>query len=142
MSTDDVAVMTTDDAWRLLDGCVFGRLGVSVHDDPDIFPVNVHVDASARTILLRTAEGTKLSSLAVNERVVFETDAFTSRVGWSVIAKGRARVLVGTDEILRADQAPLQPWIPTLKTQYVEITVDRISGRRFAIGPEPERIVS
>ncbi len=142
MSDDPVTVMTDDQAWEMLNGCVFGRLAVSVENEPDVFPVNVHVDPKAQTILLRTAEGTKLSSLAVNERIAFETDAFTSRVGWSVIAKGRARILADADEILRADQAPLRPWIPTLKTRYVEITVDAVSGRRFIIGPEPERIVS
>ncbi|MDR2280885.1 MAG: pyridoxamine 5'-phosphate oxidase family protein [Gordonia sp. (in: high G+C Gram-positive bacteria)] len=142
MSVDPVTVMTEDQAWEMLAGTVFGRLAMAVDDDPDIFPVNVHVDPVTRTILLRTAEGAKLSTMAVNNRVVFETDAFTSRVGWSVVARGRARILVGTDEILRADQTPLSPWIPTLKTQYVEITVDRVTGRRFTIGPEPERIIS
>ncbi|WP_336792672.1 MULTISPECIES: pyridoxamine 5'-phosphate oxidase family protein [Gordonia] len=142
MSNDPVTVMTDDQAWEMLTGTVFGRVAVSVDDRPDIFPVNVHVDAAAGTILLRTAEGTKLSMMAVNSHVVFETDAFTSRVGWSVVARGRARVLVTTDEVLRADQTPLRPWIPTLKTQYVEITVDRVAGRRFTIGPEPQRIIS
>ncbi|MCF8590321.1 pyridoxamine 5'-phosphate oxidase family protein [Gordonia sp. HY285] len=137
---DSVTEMSEAQAWELLSGTVFGRLAVSVDNQPEIFPLNVHVDD--RTILLRTAEGTKLSSLAVNERVCFETDAFTSRVGWSVIAKGSAHILTGTDEIAEADQAPLRPWIPTLKTIYVRITVDEISGRRFTIGPEPDRVIS
>lgn len=129
---DAVTEMSDEQAWELLSGTVFGRLAVSVDDMPEIFPLNVHVDG--RTILLRTAEGTKLSSLAVNERVCFETDAFTSRVGWSVIAKGAAHILTGTDEIQEADRAPLRPWIPTLKTVYVRIAVDEISGRSSGSG--------
>lgn len=136
---DAVTAMTDDQAWQLLSGTVFGRLAVSVDDRPEIFPVNVHVDGG--TILLRTSEGTKLASMAVNDRVCFETDAFTSRVGWSIVAKGSARILTSPDEIIAADRAPLRPWIPTLKTVYVEIAVDGISGRRFAIGSEPERIL-
>ena len=135
-----VTVMTEDQAWELLSGTVFGRLAVSVDDVPEIFPINVHVDGN--TILLRTSEGTKLSALAVNEQVCFETDSFTSRVGWSIVAKGRAHILTGTSEIAEADLAPLRPWIPTLKTVYVRITVDKVSGRRFSIGDDPERILS
>ena len=41
--------------------------------------------------------------------------------------------------IQEADELPLKPWLPTLKYNYVEITPEEISGRRFQLGEEPER---
>ncbi|MBM7366684.1 pyridoxamine 5'-phosphate oxidase family protein [Gordonia hydrophobica] len=83
--------------------------------------------------------GTKLRELLVNVRAVFETDAFTSRTGWSVVAKGRAHVLVDPAEIAAAEQSPLDTWVPTDKTTYVRIDVDAITGRRFAFGLSSQR---
>ena len=42
----------------------------------EIFPVNFVVQR--RTVLLRTAEGTKLVSAAINNHLVFEADTMTS----------------------------------------------------------------
>jgi len=33
----------------------------------------------------------------------------------------------------------LRPLVPTLKYIYVEIIPETLSGRRFQLGPEPER---
>ncbi|WP_026919227.1 pyridoxamine 5'-phosphate oxidase family protein [Gordonia shandongensis] len=132
--SDAVERLTDDQCWELLEGSVFGRLALCVDGQPEIFPLNVYV-ADGR-ILLRTAEGTKLTQLGVNDRAVFETDAFTSHVGWSVVAKGRARVLTESVEIDAAAATPLHPWVPMGQSHYVEIEVDEVSGRRFAFGPD------
>ncbi|MEY1676237.1 pyridoxamine 5'-phosphate oxidase family protein [Gordonia sp. ABKF26] len=137
MVDESVRVLTPDEAWKLLGAAEFGRLALSVDGQPDIFPVNFH--AIDGRILLRSGEGTKLSELAVNSRVAFETDGHTDADGWSVVAKGTARILVSFNEIEAADQLPLRPWIATMKYHYVEITVDSITARRFEFGPEPER---
>ena len=86
-----------------------------------------------------TAEGSKLFTVSINDRVLFEADDHTEDKAWSVIVKGRARILQRTDEIQEADELPLKPWLPTLKYNYVEITPEEISGRRFQLGEEPER---
>jgi hypothetical protein len=44
-----------------------------------------------RSVLFRTAEGTKLISSAINNQVLFEADGSTADEGWSVIVKGTAR---------------------------------------------------
>ena len=72
-----------------------GRLVTSVDGEPEIFPVNFVVQH--RTVLFRTAEGTKLVSAAINNNVVFEADDHNVAEGWSVIVRGVARTL-GTDE--------------------------------------------
>ena len=132
-----ITVLDEDQCWNLLTESVMGRLALSVDGEPEIFPINAY--AREGKILFRTGEGTKLSEIAVNGRVAFETDGFTSKIGWSVVAKGTARILTGTNEIQQADQLPLKPWVPTLKMNYVEIDVTEISGRRFHFGPEPDR---
>jgi nitroimidazol reductase NimA-like FMN-containing flavoprotein (pyridoxamine 5'-phosphate oxidase superfamily) len=125
------------EAWALLDGATFGRLAVSVADQPEIFPVNFFADG--RSILFRTAEGTKLLELTINSAVAFESDSHTEEEAWSVVVKGHATALERQEEIFAADQLPLTPWIPTLKYVYVRITPTEISGRRFVRSPEPDR---
>ncbi len=90
-------------------------------------------------MLFRTAQGTKLFSAVMNERVAFEADDHTVAEGWSVIVKGRTRVLSASAEILEAEEAPLLPWTATLKPLYVRVIALEITGRRFKFGPEPDR---
>jgi nitroimidazol reductase NimA-like FMN-containing flavoprotein (pyridoxamine 5'-phosphate oxidase superfamily) len=137
MVDNAVEELTTDEAWELLGSTELGRIGLSVGGHPDIFPVN-YIAGEGR-ITFRTGEGTKLSEIAVNENVAFEADDHDDQRGWSVVAKGTARVLVSTHDIAAADELSLRPWIPTMKYNYVEIAVTEISGRRYLFGPEPER---
>ena len=53
--------------------------------------------------------------------------------------KGTARILETQAEMEAAEQLPLQPLAPTLKYVWVEIMPNTLSGRRFDLGPEPER---
>jgi hypothetical protein len=132
-----VHILSEAECWQLLDGASVGRLAVSVGNQPEIFPVNYYADG--RTVLFRTAEGTKLLELTINALVAFEIDQYSDTDAWSVVVKGHARVIESQPEIFAADQLPLAPWIPTLKYIYVRVEPTEISGRRFARGPEPER---
>ncbi|WP_081485427.1 pyridoxamine 5'-phosphate oxidase family protein [Mycobacterium xenopi] len=89
------------------------------------------------TVLFRTAEGTKLVSAAINNRVLFEADDHNVAEGWSVIVKGTARMLRTKEEIEEAERAQLLPWTATLKQHYVRILPISVTGRRFHFGPEP-----
>jgi hypothetical protein len=118
--------------WDLLAGEEVGRLAVSVDRRPEIFPVNYAVDG--RTIVFRTAEGTKFGSLFVDDHVAFEADGFDpgASEAWSVVIKGRA------SEIRMFDQPDestfwLFPWSDTPKSRFVRITPERVSGRRFRV---------
>ena len=75
----------------------------------------------------------------MNNRVAFETDGVGREEAWSVVVKGTANILDKQSDIDAADQLPLHPLIPTLKYIYVEITPLEMTGRRFRLGPEPER---
>lgn len=132
-----IEILKEDEALELMGNQQLGRLVVRIKGDFDIYPLNYVVNEGK--IYFRTAEGSKLFTVSINERVLFEADDHIEDKAWSVIVKGRARTLQRTDEIQKADELPLKPWLPTLKYNYVEITPEEISGRRFQLGEEPER---
>ena len=134
---DPLQVLTDDECWSRVSTQTLGRLVTHVGDVLDIFPVNFVVDAG--TIVFRTAEGSKLVELTVNDDVLFEVDDHTDVDAWSVVVRGHAHRLATSEEVAAADRLPLLPWLPTLKYNYVRIDPTRMSGRAFHRGPEPER---
>jgi uncharacterized protein len=132
-----VSILSQTECWDLLSSMSLGRLVTSVDGQPEIFPVNFVVQQ--RTILFRTAEGTKLVSTAINNNVLFEVDNHNVAEGWSVIVKGIARSQRTDEEIAEAEKAQLLPWIATVKPHYVRIRPMSITGRRFMFGSEPDR---
>ncbi|MBG6214700.1 MAG: pyridoxamine 5'-phosphate oxidase family protein [Cryobacterium sp.] len=130
-----VQVLSEEECWDALLSASLGRLAVAVGGIPDIFPVNFV--AADRRLLFRTASGTKLIELTVNNRVAFETDGVGRDEAWSVIVHGTAKALDTQREIDDAVALPLRPLIPTVKPIFVEIVPQLITGRRFALGPEP-----
>ncbi|AFM16302.1 putative flavin-nucleotide-binding protein [Mycolicibacterium chubuense NBB4] len=138
MSEDSrpMSILSETDCWKLLEGTALGRLVTSVDGHPAIFPVNFAVQR--RTVLFRTAEGTKLVSTAINNNVLFEADGHGTAEGWSVIVKGVARALRDDDDIADAQRAQLLPWPATDKPHFVRIRPLSVTGRRFLFGPEPD----
>lgn len=130
-----VTPLTDDEAWSRLAGAEVGRLATVMAGEPDIVPVNFVVDG--RTIVFRTAEGSKLLSLTVHPAVAFEADGWDAAGGWSVVAKGTAAEVTGSERD-RLETLPLRPFVPTVKVHYIRIEVESISGREFAFGPEPD----
>jgi nitroimidazol reductase NimA-like FMN-containing flavoprotein (pyridoxamine 5'-phosphate oxidase superfamily) len=136
---DPVREMAEDECWTRLSEVQLGRIVVFVDDEIDIFPVNYVV--SDGMIYFRTSPGGKLVKLTINSSVVFEVDNSSTEQGWawSIIVRGIARNLVSPNEIVEADKLGLTPWTATVKYEYVEIAPTRMSGRYFALGPEPSR---
>ena len=130
-----VRVLCDDEAWDLLSGVALGRLVTAGGGQVEIFPINFV--AQDRSVLFRTAEGTKLFGAVMNDSVLFEADDHPAAGGWSVVIRGTARVLSTAADIREADRAQLVPWIPTEKLRYVRITPNDVSGRHFRFGPEP-----
>jgi len=131
-----MTTLSEDESWALLSSVSLGRLAISVDDVPDVFPVNFVVQR--RTVLIRTAEGTKLSGAAVNRHVAFEADLHDVAQGWSIVVKGIAHLLQGAAEIQDAERAQVLPWITTRKERYIRILPTDITGRRFHFGGEME----
>lgn len=138
-NTDVIQNLSGEESLELLATKTFGRLVVRRNDDMDLFPLNYLVHEGE--IYFRTAEGSKLFSLTLNNDVLFEADNVDgdSQEAWSVVVKGTARTLSSNAEIEAADQLPLKPWLPTLKYNYVVVSPNEISGRKFHLGDEPER---
>lgn len=134
---EPVLVLDEDQCWSLLKGTQHGRLVTVVGGRADIFPVNCAVQKNS--IVLRTAPGSKLAEMAVNESVVFEADGILADQAWSVVLRGTAARLETSAEREEAEELGLKPWVPTLKDFFVRISAQELSGRHFLFGPHPER---
>ncbi|MGD9618507.1 MAG: pyridoxamine 5'-phosphate oxidase family protein [Mycolicibacterium sp.] len=131
-----VTILPESECWQLLSSAPLGRLVTVADGQPEIFPVNFVVQR--RTVLFRTAEGTKLISSAINKEVLFEADGYSSTEGWSVILKGVSRSLHTAEEFEDAERADLLPWTATVKDHFVRVLPTRITGRRFRFGGAPK----
>ncbi len=136
LDTQPFSILSEPECWNLLESVALGRLITSVDGQLEIFPVNFVVQH--RSVLFRTAEGTKSVSAAINNHVLFEADGNTFDEGWSVIVKGMARVPRTDDELDEAKRAWLFPWTATPKPHFVRIRPLSVTGRRFVFGPEPD----
>lgn len=134
---DPVVSLTDEQCWERLHTQELGRLVTHVGDTLDIFPVNYVVDG--QSILFRTAQGSKLFELTVNDEVLFEVDDHTETDAWSVIIRGRAHPLDRSADVERADGLGLKPWIPTLKYTFVRVEPTAVAGRAFERSEEPDR---
>lgn len=136
MSTDVFEVLGDDECRRLLGEGSFGRIAFHAGGMIEIFPVN-YAFADGR-IVLRTAPGTKLAGMLISADVAVEIDEIGPERAWSVVAHGPARRIEDDEELAWAEGLPLTPLSPSAKPEFVAIEVTRLSGRRFAPGPEPE----
>jgi uncharacterized protein len=137
MNHENVTELPLDECWELLRAQALGRLAFHLADQVHITPINYVVDKDA--LLFRTAEGSKLLGVVMNEDVAFEIDGENGHVAWSVIVRGTAKLL---DEAAahRADDLPLRPWVSSYKYNVVEITPTAISGRRFELDPQARHL--
>jgi len=118
------------ECWRLLAGARFGRVGLVVDGEPVVLPVNHAVDG--RTVVFRTAGGTKLSTMASWPSVAFEVDgAEGERLGWSVLVSGRAERITDPAAVREVEALGLEPWAPGPKLHWVRIVPRRVTGRRI-----------
>jgi uncharacterized protein len=99
---------------------------------PVIFPVNYAIDGD--NIVFRTDPGTKFDAAVQKSYVAFEVDWVepTWQIGWSVVARGKARVITEPEELERVRRLPLLPWAEGDKENFVSIDAELISGRRLS----------
>jgi nitroimidazol reductase NimA-like FMN-containing flavoprotein (pyridoxamine 5'-phosphate oxidase superfamily) len=129
--TDDVVVtLSEDDAWTFLREQEIGRLAYHLVGEVHIVPINYVV--TGQRLLFRTAPGSKLLGIVMNDDVAFEVDSFDRTRATSVIARGRAAFLTDREADAVRD-LPLRSWLPTDKDEVVAIDVTEISGRAFRL---------
>jgi nitroimidazol reductase NimA-like FMN-containing flavoprotein (pyridoxamine 5'-phosphate oxidase superfamily) len=134
-TTTPISTIPEDSAWGYLASVDVGRIAVSSGDLPEIYPVNFCLDGE--TIVFRSAAGSKLEKLSLNSHVAFEADGWDEDGGWSVLVRGTGSLITDADELARVAKAPLLPWVPTIKKNWVRVTPEKVTGRTFAFGPEP-----
>lgn len=130
-----VTRLTDDQCWALLERERFGRLATNALGVMDITPINYVADQ--RTLLIRTAPGSKLLELTVNPDVAFEIDERANGYAWSVVLKGRARMLTDPNEIALAERAGLRTQLATEKHIWIRIEPTQVNGRHFVLTEEP-----
>lgn len=131
MTESPVTELTPEESWDLLRGHELGRLAFHLADEVHIVPINYAVDSRHR-LVFRTNEGSKLLGLTMDADVAFEIDEVGEHEAHSVVVRGRARPLEGT-EADEAEQLPLRPWVDEEKFRVVAIHVDELTGRRFRL---------
>ena len=125
-----VTELTQDECWDMLRTHELGRLAFRLVDEVHITPINYAVDHD--TLLLRTAGGNKLLSVALGSEVAFEIDEYDEDSARSVVVRGTPRLL-GEDEAHRAENVPLRPWVGSPTYDVVEIVPAVVTGRAFAL---------
>ena len=116
---------------KLISGGGVGRLALCSPTGPEIYPVNFVVDE--RAIVFRTTPYSSLGTHAALSNVAFEVDHidYGAREGWSVVVKGRAKVVEDPDEVdrLRALDRDPRPWAGGIRRLYIRLPWREITGR-------------
>lgn len=138
-NVNPVTRLSNDECWEMLHDNEFGRLAYHLAGEVHIVPINYATDG--KRLYFRTAEGSKLLGVVMNEDVAFEIDTITDETATSVVLRGHARLLEGDEEQM-VEQLPLRPWVPTLKFNVVAITPneDEMSGRSFNLARPWQRL--
>jgi hypothetical protein len=125
--------LTIDQCWDLLASSIVGRLALVVDGHPEIFPVNFVLQR--RSIVFRTAPGTKLWESTKQEPAAFEIDGYepSTQQAWSVIVRGTTSLIEDPDEQSAVDTLGLEPWEPGTKQHYVRLSPQALTGRRFKV---------
>ncbi len=127
-----VTILSEEECWELAEQTNFARLGTFLDGEIYITPINIITDSGK--IYFRTASGSKLTRLMIEEKVTVEFDRVEGGGAYSVNIHGVARLLTDSEEIAHAQSLNLEPWLHTEKIEFVEITPTSSSGRRFRLG--------
>lgn len=123
--------MRSAECWERIEAAPYGRLGTYAGGEMDLFPVNHGVDRFS--IVFRTAPGTKLLALTVDQQVLFQVDGIDGDEVFSIVIKGRANRVERDREIEAAERLDLVTWAPGRKDRWVRITPRDVQGRAFTL---------
>ena len=89
---EPITRLGTEECWEFLRRHEFGRLAHHLADEVHIAPVNYAVDhdpaTGRRSLLFRTAEGSKLLGVVMNPDVAFEVDEIVGESATSIVLRG------------------------------------------------------
>ena len=128
----DIVDLTREECVSLLSGGVFGRVGLSTPEGPEILPVNYAMNGNA--IVFRTVPYGRIAENAADREICFEVDQidYDHHTGWSVLAVGKGKLVEDPDEVqlIREVWDP-RPWATGQRILYIKLEWRSISGRRI-----------
>jgi nitroimidazol reductase NimA-like FMN-containing flavoprotein (pyridoxamine 5'-phosphate oxidase superfamily) len=132
MSMQEATELSYADCRSLLAGGELGRVAVSTPQGPRIIPLNYTL--ADDSIVFRTTPYSLLGTYARNTTLAFEVDDVdpATHRGWSVVAVGRAKMVVDVDElsVIKAIWDP-QPWVGGQRWMYFQLPWRELTGRRL-----------
>lgn len=125
--------LTESECRALLADSQTGRVAVVAPDGPHIIPVNYAlVDES---LIFRTSPFSVLATYAGNANIAFEVDHTDDvrRVGWSVVARGRAHVVYDSQQLAHIARVwePM-PWASGERNLHIRLSYTELSGRSIS----------
>jgi len=114
-----------------------GRIAVSTPDGPHIVPLNYSV--VDESIVFRTTPFSILATYGRNVKLAFEVDSFRDgrRIGWSVVARGRADVVLDDVELSHIRKVwPPDPWADGPRHLHFRLTWKELTGRSLGRAAE------
>ncbi len=130
--------LSTTECEELLRAGMVGRVAACTPNGPHIIPVNYSVVDDA--IVMRTTPYSLLGSQAGGTVLALEVDQFDYEYhrGWSVVARGRAKVVVDAAELehVRETWNPVA-WAAGGRTLYLRLRWTELTGRRLGQGWDP-----
>jgi nitroimidazol reductase NimA-like FMN-containing flavoprotein (pyridoxamine 5'-phosphate oxidase superfamily) len=122
----------------LLRAGVVGRVAACTPTGPHVVPVNYAVIDDA--VVFRTTPYSVLGSQPLRSIIALETDHFDyeHQRGWSVVARGRAEMVVNAAELasIRSAWDP-GTWASGTRVLYVRMSWSELTGRRLGSGWDP-----
>ena len=127
-----VEVLGHAECMRLVSSVPVGWLAYCEEDAPLLVPVNFAVDGDE--VVVRSSFGGKLAAAARGKVMALAVDSLDleSRTGWSVVVRGRARVVEDTDDDAGPWLAGPSPWAPGEKELAIALRAAEVTGRRLA----------
>ena len=130
----ELVELTREECLGLLRSASVGRVAVSTPDWlPLIRPISYVFDEPSRSVIFRSARGSKFHALTHAQRAAFEIDGYepNSESGWSVIVVGLVEEITNATELSRLERSELRPWVPTDAPHWMRIRSTVVSGRRI-----------
>jgi uncharacterized protein len=130
--------LTSGECHALLEAGLVGRVAMCTPMGPHIVPVNYSV--VDQSVILRTTPYSVLGSHAQGTILALEVDQFDyeRHRGWSVVARGRAEVVTGADDLedIKRRWEP-RAWAAGSRNLFLRIRWSELTGRRLGAGWHP-----
>ena len=124
-------VLERDECIRRLRSVPIARIALSMQALPVILPVNFVVDGDE--IVIRTNLGSKAEAALRGAVVALEADEYDTvgHTGWSVLVRGRTRLVEDPVEIERLHGLWVRAWGTPHTDRWITIALEIVTGRRI-----------